>query len=205
MALKMYRAGEIIGEDTFFQDSLCTTSLRTFTRARYRYLEKDVLRKCAREHPALEQKLRSYCGKLEKTHDLLKRKGWDRRSDHRYRISGKGIVQVLGNSGAPMGSPVRGDLADISARGLCFYLRLSKKETARLLLGRRLALKFAIQVNGTSLHIDQTGLVVAILSHPFDDYTAHVRFDEVLAKELVEKVALLSTGAASNRSRVTIH
>lgn len=205
VALKMYRAGEIIGEDTFFQDTLCTTSLRTFTRARYRYLEKDVLRRWAKEHPALEQKIRSYCDKLEKAHDLLKRKGLDRRSDLRFRIPGKGIVQVLGSSGAPVGSPVKGDLADISAKGLCFYIRLSKKDTARLLLGRRLAIRFAIHVDGSSLQIDQRGLVVAVLSHPFDDYTVHVRFDEVLAKELVENLALLSTRTASNRSKVTIH
>ncbi len=205
VALKVCRPGEIVGEDTFFHDSLCTTSLRTFTRARYRYLEKEVLNKWAKEHPALEQKLRSYCDKLEKAPDLLKRKGLDRRSDQRYRMPGKGIVQVLGSSGAPVGSPVKGDLADISAKGLCFYIRLSKKETARLLLGRKLALRFAIQVDGASLQIDKTGLVVAVLSHPFDDYTVHVRFDEVLARELVENLALLSARTAAYRSKVTIH
>jgi CRP-like cAMP-binding protein len=205
IALRMYRAGEIMGEDTFFHDSLCTTSLRTFTRARYHYLEKDVLSKWTKEHPALEQKIRGYCDRFEKVHDLLKRKGLDRRSDHRYRMPGKGIIQVLSNTGTPVGSPVKGDLADVSAKGLCFYIRLSKKETARLLLGRRLSLRFAVQVDNASLQIDQTGLVVAVLSHPFDDYTVHVRFDETLGKEVVENLALLSARTASSRSKVTIH
>jgi hypothetical protein len=100
---------------------------------------------------------------------------------------------------------VKGDLADVSAKGLCFYIRLSKKETARLLLGRRLTLRFAVQVDNASLQIDQTGLVVAVLSHPFDDYTVHVRFDETLGKEIVENLALLSARTASSRSKVTIH
>jgi hypothetical protein len=46
---------------------------------------------------------------------------------------------------------------------------------------------------------------VAVLSHPFDDYTVHVRFDETLGKEVVENLALLSARTASSRSKVTIH
>lgn len=205
IAIKMFLPGEIIGEENFFCDSLCTATLRTFTCARFNYLEQDVLGKWKDRYPLLEGKLRDYCSGFEKVSDLLKRKGFDRRSEKRYGLPGKSIIQVLNKEGAPVGSAFKGELADISANGACFYLRLSRRETARLLLGRKLSLKFVVTVGKFMLQFQQVGLVVAVRSHPFDDYTVHIKFDSELQHQLIENLAGLAEVAAKQVRAVTLH
>ncbi|NLI82655.1 MAG: cyclic nucleotide-binding domain-containing protein [Deltaproteobacteria bacterium] len=205
VALKMVRPGEIAGEDTFFYDSLCTATLRTFTHARFNYLERDVLAKWKDSFPALEGKLRDYCARLEKVNDLLERKGLDRRSEKRYGLPGRGVIQVINQEGVPVSSAFKGELADISANGCCFYVKLSRKETARLLLGRRLILKFVVSVGKYKLQIQQAALVVAVRAHPFDDYTVHVKFDKRLQNQLIENLAGLAEMAANQTRSVTLH
>lgn len=205
IAIKMFLPGEIIGGENFFYDSLCTATLRTFTRARFNYLEEDVLGKWRDRYPALEEKLRDYCSGFEKISDLLKRKGFDRRSEKRYALPGKGIIQVLNKDGSPVSSAFKGELVDVSANGACFYLRLSRKETARLLLGRKLSLKFVVTVGKFMLQFQQVGLVVAVRSHPFDDYTVHTKFDSELQHQLIEDLAGLMEVAAKQVRVVTLH
>ncbi len=113
--VKTLQSGDILGIETFFSDSVCTTSVSPFSRVKVNYLEKKVLQEWAEKFPALESKLYRYCLKFEKTHDVLKQKGLDRREQRRFRIEGKASLQILGVSGAPVGKPFRGNVFDISA------------------------------------------------------------------------------------------
>ncbi|NLI33621.1 MAG: hypothetical protein GX422_12730, partial [Deltaproteobacteria bacterium] len=83
--------------------------------------------------------------------------------------------------------------------------RLSRRETARLLLGRKLSLKFVVTVGKFMLQFQQVGLVVAVRSHPFDAYTVHIKFDSELQHQLIENLAGLAEVAAKQVRAVTLH
>lgn len=186
--LKTLNSPGIAGEDTFFNHTLCTTSLITVSRVRASLLSDDVLQRWKTEFPVLESKLYDYSHTSEKVEDLLKKKALDRRVHKRVPITGKGTIQLLKPSGTPLGGAFKGSLVDISAGGLCFFVKISKKETARLLLGQKLSIKFAHYSELGQHPVDQVGLVVAVRSHPFEDYSVHVRFDKHLGLHILEAV-----------------
>ena len=194
--IKTLQPGDIFGIETFFSDSVCTTSVSPFSRAKVNYLEKKVLQEWKEKFPALESKLNRYCLKFEKTHDVLKKKSLDRRAQRRFRIEGKASLQILGASGAPVGKPFKGIPSDISASGLACLVKLAKKEIGQLLLGRSIELKLNLAVKGASRSIGQVGTVVAVSSPPFDDYYLHVKFHQTLDSVLVGELAATHSAMA---------
>jgi CRP-like cAMP-binding protein len=183
--LKTLSTGHIAGEDTFFFESVCTTSMITLSRVKLNFLEKDALSKWGDEFPGLESRLNDYCRKLKRVRDLLKAKNLDRRSQKRVNVSGKGMIQLLGASGKPLGRAFKGELSDISVGGLSYTIRISKKETARLLLGRKMNIKFVLPVQGSKQRIDKNGTAIGVRSYPFDDYSIHIKFDKLLDEKLL--------------------
>jgi putative nucleotidyltransferase with HDIG domain len=195
--LKQLNPGDVLGIDTFFYDSVCTTTVSPFSRVKVNYLEKSVLKEWKEKFPALESKLYRYCLKFEKSHDLLKKKGLDRRAQKRFRIEGNASIQILSSSGASVGKPFRGVIYDISASGTACIIKLVKKEIAQLLLGRRMELKLIIAVKGGSRTISQIGTVVAVSSPPFDDYYLHFKFHQLLDSNLIREIAAIQTPGAN--------
>lgn len=184
--LKTVGSGDIAGEDTFFSDTVCTASLMTLSRAKLRVLNENALTAWQEAVPSLEAKLRDFCLKFEKVDELLKKKGLDRRSHRRVNISGKCVIQILSVSGNPAGKAFKGNLSDISVGGLSFFIRIAKKETASLLLGRNLNIKFNLPSGDPQERIDQNGTVVAVRSHLFEDYSIHVKFDKALSERVLQ-------------------
>jgi putative nucleotidyltransferase with HDIG domain len=195
--LKELNPGDILGMETFFYESVCTTTASPFSRVKVNYLEKKVLQEWKEKFPALESKLYRYCLKFEKSRDLLKKKGFDRRAQRRFRIEGNASIQILSSSGASVGKPFRGAIYDISASGLACIIKLVKKEIAQLLLGRKMELKLIITVKGVSRTIGQIGTVVAVSSPPFDDYYLHFKFHQLLDSTLIREIAATHTKGAN--------
>ncbi|MFH0994321.1 MAG: HD domain-containing phosphohydrolase [Pseudomonadota bacterium] len=195
--LKQLNPGDIVGIETFFSESVCTTTVSPFSRVKVGYLEKRVLQEWKEKFPALESKLHSYCLKFEKSCDLLKKKGLDRRAQKRFRIAGNASIQILSSSGVSVGKPFRGLIVDISASGLACMIKLIKKEIAQLLLGRKMELKLIITVKGVSRTIGQIGTVVAVSSPPFDDYYLHFKFHQLLDSTLIREIAASHTESAN--------
>lgn len=185
--------GSIVGVDTFFSNTVCTTSLVTLSDVKLQVVDKDVLPEWDRTCPSLEPKLHHYCLKFETVDHLLKKRGLNRRTYQRVSISGEGIFQVLNIAGDPVGKAFRGRLSDISVGGLSFFLRISKKETGRLLLGRALHVRLTLPQGADQQKMDIYGRVVAVRSHPFEDYSVHIKFDEMLSARIVAEFKRLST------------
>jgi CRP-like cAMP-binding protein len=136
--------GSIIGQTPFFTATVCTVSLIAMTRVKAAYLETDVLKKWKNDVPALESKLFDYCMKHDPVKKKLDEKNVERRVDKRVLISGKVIFQLIDGSGKPMVRGYAGELSDISAGGMSFTIKSSKKESIRMLLGRRVQVSFGL-------------------------------------------------------------
>ncbi|OIN96818.1 MAG: hypothetical protein AUJ48_00910 [Deltaproteobacteria bacterium CG1_02_45_11] len=186
--LNTLRAGDIIGEDTFFAITVCTTSMIALSQVKLNFLEKKFLKKWQDEFPALASKLHNYCLKLDQAYELLKKKGMDRRTQKRFSISGKVLIQLLNTSGGPTGKAFKGELSDISMGGLSFFIKVSKEETARMLLGRSLNVKLALPRGGSQQPVDQNGTVIGVRCHLLKDYSIHIKFAKMLSAKIVEAI-----------------
>lgn len=183
--LKSVEPGQIAGEDAFFSYTFCTTTLVALCRTEVSCLDAEVLKAWKTSFPVLESKLLDFASGTEKIADLLKARELDRRVLKRVKTGGRGTVQLLSRAGNPVGKPFRIDLCDISRGGVCFFVRITRKETASLLLGQKLRINYLNPRMEPSKTINQQGLIVAIRFHPFEDCSINVRFDSLLPAELI--------------------
>ncbi|MBI5591581.1 MAG: cyclic nucleotide-binding domain-containing protein [Deltaproteobacteria bacterium] len=187
--LKTLERGDIFGIESFFSNSVCTSSVSPFSSAKVSYLEKNVLDEWKEKFPLLESKLFKYCLKFGNTFDLLKKKSLDRRVQRRFNIEVKAMLQLLGVSGAHVGKSFSGIVSDISASGLTCIIKLTNKNFGQLLLGRGMEMVFSLPVKGVSRTVVQVGTVVAVSSPPFEDHCLHIKFDEMLDGVLIKELA----------------
>jgi CRP-like cAMP-binding protein len=176
--------GGIFGTETFFSVTVCTASLTALSQVKLSFLEKDILALWQNELPELVSKLNDYC--LDAA--LQDRKGINRRLYKRVRISGKIIFQLMNIWGQPDGKVLRGTLSDVSAGGLSFLIRTLNKKNPPLLLGRRLAVKFILPTNSGCFEIRESGTIIGVIDRLSDNYSVHIKFDEVLDENIVQKI-----------------
>jgi hypothetical protein len=188
--LKTVEVGEIAGEDTFFSNTVCTTSIIALSRVELSYLEADVLKEWKEAYPVLESKLLDFASKSEKIKDLLKARELDRRSLKRVYVSGKGTVRLISAGGNPIGKPFRVDVSDISEGGMCFLVHLSKRETASLLLGQKVDVSYLHPKLDPNWTINQRGIIVGVRFHPFEDCAINVKFDDLISAKLVDELGM---------------
>jgi CRP-like cAMP-binding protein len=182
--LKSLVPGDIAGEDTFFTRSTCTTSLIAHSRVKLNFLEKSVLQEWQADAPNLNNKLQDYCLKLEPLKDLLQKKELERREHHRYAISGDAAVQITDK---PEGKVFKGELSDISTSGVSFVMNTSP-QSAEVLLGCQLRLKFRFPQISADLRIDQKGSIVGVHRQLFNEYLINVKWDLPLSDDIIATI-----------------
>jgi CRP-like cAMP-binding protein len=185
--IKELKPGNMMGAETFFSLSLCTTSATTLTPAELSYLDKTVLEKWESKSYGIEPKLHDYFLKTKKTDDASEEKGHQLRVQERIAISGKVKVQFLDSAGVPLGESIIGALSDVSQGGLSFYLNIKKEKISKLFLHPRLNMKFSLKTGGSEHPIEQNGTMIAAVPH-FYDFSIHVKFDSILDKRLIEGI-----------------
>jgi hypothetical protein len=81
----------------------------------------------------------------------------------------------------------KGDLSDISATGISVIMNTSP-ESAELLLGCRLNIKFRRPEASPEIRIDQDGRIVGIHNQMFNEYLTNVKWDKPLDDGVVERI-----------------
>jgi hypothetical protein len=94
---------------------------------------------------------------------------------------------LLDRSGNASMKSFKGEIADLSRSGLSFYIRISRKENARLMLGR--SIKTLLPVPGKE-PVTIVGQVVAVRFQLYgeSDYSVHVQFTEPLADSVIKMI-----------------
>jgi CRP-like cAMP-binding protein len=187
--LKTIGSGDIAGEDTFFSNSTCTTSMMADSPVRLNFLEKTVLQKWQNETPVLAGKLQDYCAELESITELLQKKELERRAHRRFTVSGNAVIQITAK---PDNKIFKGDLSDISVSGISFVMSTSPNAVDSL-LGRQLNLKLAFNQAFPQLRIDRDGSIVGIHHQIFNEYLINLKWEEPLDDDTIERIRLLTS------------
>lgn len=182
-------SGTIFGDDTFFSINVCTSSVVTLSRSYLNYLDKPTLDDLSKKYPHLTGNLKAYCESQKGIESILKEKGLDRRSDHRYKLSTKLMAQVIKrDTHKPMSRPFIGELSDVSRGGLCFYIKTKNLNTMRMLTGRHLIASFDIKTHKFEKTLKVIGIVQGVQGHPFDEYSVHMKFLQALETPIVKYI-----------------
>jgi hypothetical protein len=187
--IKTLGPGEFSGDDVFFSTTAFNSvSLIAESPAKLKILNNSVLKDWSTGFPGLNPKLTDHCLRAGLIHDLIRDMNINRRKQKRIEIPGIGVFQFQKSTGEVLGNPFKGTLSDISPGGLSFYMRVSKKETVRLLLGRKLSMKFKLPTKAGDVHVERTGDIIGLREDDFQDYSIHTRFDKELEPGLIESI-----------------
>jgi HEAT repeat protein/CRP-like cAMP-binding protein len=180
--IKTLGKGDVAGHDTFFENSVATYSMISQTGIHLSCLERDTWLKWKTSMPSLDEKIRRYCTEALDSSAIWKNRTIDRRRQRRIELAAKLAVKVISPDGPAEDTPLRGKLINISQGGAAFFMKLSKGETARLLLGQSLNISL-LENDGNPMSppIGQTGTVVAAQLHLLNDYMVHLSFDKKLS------------------------
>ncbi len=187
--VKTMGSGEIFGAVAFFDASVWTISVASVGPSEISSLKLDKLQDWREEFPGLESKLRDFCSNFERIEDFIKNSSQDRRMHERFKLSGRVSTTLLDNRGQSIGVHAMVELSDISLGGIAYQVRISKKDNARLLLGRRVQVKLpAGQKPGEFASITGDILAVRCIYAVENDYSVHVRFDTALESGKLQEI-----------------
>ncbi len=185
--LKRIGVGEIIGAGPFFDVSVWTVSLTALGETDVHVLKRESYLELLEQFPGLESCLREYCNRTKSVPKLLQMSGEDRRHSVRYPVSLMVKHSLLDKYGDANMRSFNGEVADLSCTGLSFSIRISRKENARLMLGR--GIRTLIPVPGED-PITVSGQIVAVRFQPYGegDFSVHVLFDEPVLERIVKSI-----------------
>ncbi len=185
--LKKIGSGEIVGAGPFFDVSVWTVSLTALGKTNVQILERGKFLELLEQFPGLEPCLINYCLKSESVPDLLEMSGEDRRQYPRYPVTIIVMHTLLDEFGNNSMRSFKGEISDISCGGLTFFIRISRKENARLLLGRGIKTSLA---GPDGEQMECAGQIVAVRFQHFveSDYSVHVQFNKPLSDTVVKSI-----------------
>lgn len=179
--LKVVKQGEIFGAETFFDASLWTVSAAALSKAEISVLPQKNIAKWSVESPALESKLSDFVSGFSSFEKKAEDSATDRREFERHPLEGIARIAISEEIDDDSSTQMKGELANISRGGVCLMVRISKRNNARVLLGRKITIQ--LECTGTSEKIlTKTGELVSVRSlySTENEYSAHLRFSRSL-------------------------
>ncbi len=185
--LKVFRSGEILGSDTFFDVSVWTVNAVS-KGASLSLLTWERLHSQKENCPGLYAKLRDFCKRFTSPSNHFTTSSRTRRHFERKTAAGRVTIVLLDQNGRETGPVAKGELLDISQGGVALSLRFSKKKNAAALFGKKI--KVSIRPEAATVPLLRAGKVMAVRCNDFvgNDYSLHVEFDSELSSAEIQKV-----------------
>jgi CRP-like cAMP-binding protein len=186
--------GDILGADTVVDATVWTASATCLNQAEIMYLAGSELLKWRDEYPSLETKINDFCREYASLEQFFRSTENDRRGAVRHNLSGKISSVLLDDRWRDTGFSTQGDLSDVSRGGLSFFMRISQKKHARVLLGRNIRVMVPME-GAAGLQIDVLGTIIAVRSRQSveNEYSIHVKFNDDL--QSVDLQTIIKTNA----------
>ncbi len=186
--LKRIGPGEIVGGVSFFDVSVWTVALTALEHVALHVLDRETYLNLIENYPSLKNCLVEFCQKNESVPELLQMSGEDRRRSVRYPVARIVKHMLMNREGGVSTRGFKGELVDISTGGLSFYIKISRQENARLLLGRNI--QSNIPVDEEEIVACRGQIVAVRFQQDIErNYTVHVQVDTPLKEDDVKRIA----------------
>jgi CRP-like cAMP-binding protein len=183
--------GDIFGGDTFFSLNVCTESVKTLTQVHVKVIDKMGFKKLEASHSTLESNLRKVITSGRSISNRLRQRSIDRRSFRRINWNITILFHLLASkSPKAMERSVKAELWDISKGGLSFYFQSKNREAVQNLIGKRIGVRFDLEVADKVKTIALAGVVHGVQSHPLDEYSVHLKFNRSLSDAAIRAIEL---------------
>ncbi len=180
-------AGEVIGAETFFDASVWTVNAKSLGAELF-LLSRKNLDALQDAYPSLESKLARFCSTFQTSSAALKRTRKDRRQHERKKLTGRLSFTVLDETGNETDNEAKGELIDISERGVAFSIHASRKTNAVGFFGRQL--RVGISAGKSAGVLSRDGIVRAVRDMDLisNEYSVHIRFNEPLSSRELQQI-----------------
>ncbi len=188
--VKTLRSGQVLGAGTFFDASVWTVSAAALGQTDISILQLNKLEQWREDYPALESKLHDFCHSFESVDDFFRHSTQDRRKYNRHKVQEMRItLNLLDKDGQSTGVNAKGDLFDFSRGGASFFMRISKKENARLLLGRGVKITLPFEQIPGKPYVFAGDIMAVRAHHAMEyEYSVHVEFGSVLSSAEMQQI-----------------
>ncbi|BCL60734.1 hypothetical protein DGMP_14270 [Desulfomarina profundi] len=185
--LKRMQPGDLIGGEHFFSVSVWTVTLKALTEVEVQVLSREIFEKITEIYPHIETVLQEHYYQQENIVTLLEMAGDDRRESPRYPVTLFIRNMLLDPYGDREQRPFTGELMDISEGGLAFVVILSKKDNAKLLLGRQVIT--IIPLAGQK-EIQCLGVIVGVrlFKNDVNNFSVHVRLFKKIEQSALKQL-----------------
>ena len=189
--LKRMVPGTILGGDLFFSSSIWTVTLRALTSVQLQVLDQSVFLEIVEKYPGLEENLRQYCRKFTTVTELLKMSGDERREYPRFPLSlttHNVLLDPYSHKGKRI---IKGELIDISRNGLAFFIKISSRNIAKLLLGRQVLTK--LEIAQDKVLFECGGVIVGVRwqDEILDNFIVHVKLSQKIEDATFARIKML--------------
>lgn len=193
--IKKIKPGNIAGEDNFFHDSCCTTTLIAIDKVIVRFTSADRLKEAIDAYDGLEEKIKAFCAREVKICDLLKRNAQDRRQHQRVPFQGPILIKPVDTSLAAPAKSLRGEIRDVSCGGMAVVVKLDDRQQAQALLGNNFKARFNLPPNMNA--IERIGQVLGVSRQEENaadqerqnNYSINLKFIEPVPEESISEYA----------------
>lgn len=189
--LKRLGPGTILGAEQFFSPSVWTITVRAASDICLQVIDANDFTEASENHLSLEPTLQGYCEKFTNVPQLLQMSGDERRDFPRFSVplwTRNTLVDPFGKQGK---RSFRGELLDISRSGLSFVIKISSRNSGKMLLGRQIHCD--IEERGNLIMAKCTGGIVGVRyrDNKEKDATVHVKLAQRLDEAVFEKILSL--------------
>jgi signal-transduction protein with cAMP-binding, CBS, and nucleotidyltransferase domain len=180
--------GNLLGEYTFTNISLCSASALSQSDVTVYYLKSSATDDWENTHPELLQKLTKFCDKKGNLDAIARKRKQEKWKYPRHKIEGQVTANLLTEDGQQTDKFFHGNIVDISRDGASFGMELHNKNTARELLTQHLNLSFICNTQNKKMKFSATGKIVRVSFQSYTSYKIHIRFDKLLAEKIIDTI-----------------
>ncbi|MGB5983830.1 MAG: cyclic nucleotide-binding domain-containing protein, partial [Desulfobacterales bacterium] len=174
--LNTLAAGDIGGYETFFHNTVATTSLIAAEPVTASCLDRRVLERAKERASHLSPKLHDFCLRRIKKSDLWLRKSVDRRTQRRVALMAPVKLRLPDAQGRGIDVAYRGQLVDISVGGAALRVRLSRGDRTRMLVGRPVLLELDAPLSQIVSPSRRDTVVVALRPRLLEEHFLQIQF-----------------------------
>ncbi|MGV7222342.1 MAG: cyclic nucleotide-binding domain-containing protein [Nitrospinales bacterium] len=179
--------GYTVGQDTFFGNTICTSTVITSSPVKAMLLSRSNLMEIQKSMPKVTKIIKDHCTKLENEINKASQQDipLERRQYDRFDLTGELTVQIFDKNIKQIMPTLEGVIKNISIGGALFSIQCSTKNVGRSLLGRKTTLTLT---NEIAPLIKLNGYILGTKFDRQSSYAINLKFFKPYTEDIIKNI-----------------